>query len=311
MDSRIEKHLIDIIAKQYQPGKFRQATDEDLIASRLDEPVAADQLWEVDDRKTCAMVFVSEVPDDRRLVRVIPVGNYENGFDSRDHVVFPDGSPTGFPLIVYKEFETTIPIRLLSVPYGSFDGHVSDNIRSFEGVYDPYDDNNIPLVNRMNIRDQFERWHELCDRLPEPQGISEEEFGTREDIGDYIEALHSVLGLAPAQCLAVRRGTLALTEEQEKRMAKAGFGNHPQTTDTLPKAFVELSEQPRWRFVVDDYIDSHQESASSFDIENTAREALAHQAFALAASTNGSGDEAINELLQKAAGSMTRSRKAE
>ncbi len=311
MDSKIEKRIIDAIAKQYLPEKFRAATNADQIASRLNEPVAANQLWKVDDRDTIALAFISEVLDDRRLVRVIPIGNYENGFDSRDHVIFPAGSPTGLPLIVYKEFETTIPVRLLSVPYGAFDEHVSEGIRSFEGTYDPYDGDYIALANRMNIRDQFERWQTLCDQLPELHSASEKKFDVRKDIGDYIDALHSVLGLAPAQCLAVRRGTLALTDEQEKRMADADFGTRPQTTNTPPRAFVELSEQPRWRFMVDDYLDHQQSSASLFDLESDARGELAHQAFVLAARTNGSGDDAIIGLLKKAAGSMVRNRKAE
>ncbi len=214
-------------------------------------------------------------------------------------MIFPAGSPTGLPLIIYKEFETTTLVRLLSVPYGSFDEHVSDGIRSFEGTYDPYDSDYITLVNRMNIQDQFERWQALCDQLPKMRSASEEDFKVKKGNSDYIDALHSILGLAPAQCIMVRRGTLTLTAEQESRMAEAGFGTRPKTTNTPPSAFVELSEQPRWRFVVDDYLDRQQSSSSLFELESAARDELAHQAFVLAARTNGSGDDAIIGLLKR------------
>lgn len=307
VDKKTEKRLINIIAHQYQPEKSREATDPDAVASRLEGPVAPGQLWEVDDRETHAMAFVCGIPeDDRRLVRVIPVGDYDNGYDSRDLVILPTGSPTGFPLIAYKQFETTIPVRLLSVPYGSFDGQTVAAIRSFVGKFDPDDEDGATLSDRLNIQDRFERWHARCGRLPELRNVSEDGFAVSRDLSGYLEALRTVLGLAPAQCLAVRRGTLTLTDEQEKRMEEAGFGNRPRTTGALPRSFVELSEQPRWRFVADEYIDRHGDpSMSSFDADGAARGMLARRAFALAARANGTGDEAVMGMMAKAAGTMT------
>lgn len=310
MDKQTKKRLINIIAHQYQPEKNRESMDSNVMSSRLEKPVALGQLWEVDDRENHAMAFVSEVPEeDRRIVRVIPVGDYDNSYDSRDLVIFPTGSPTGFPLIVYKEFEMTIPVRLLSVPYGSFDGQTVSSIRSFIGEFDPNDDDEVSLIDRLNIQDQFEQWHALCSRLPESHDASEDGSAVNQDIKDYVDALHNVLNLSPAQCLAVRRGTLPLNAEQESLMAKAGFGRHPWAKGSLPKTFVELSEQPRWRFVVDDYLERNRECGLLFDAETNAREDLAHQAFSLAARTNGSGDEAINGLLRKAADSMMKSQR--
>lgn len=306
MDRDARKRLIDIIAGGRRPERLRKATDPALVAERLGEAVAPGQLWGVDDREACSMALVSAIPDDRRLVRVVPVGDYEGGSDSRDHVVFPDGSPTGFPLIAYREFETTIPVRLLSFPYGPLDDRVMDDILSSEIEYDPYDEGVVPLARRMDVRDRFERWHALCDLLPELHDASESGFAVGRDIRGYLEALRTVLGLTAAQCLAVRRGTLRLTDDQERRMSEAGFGNRPRTTGALPRPFAELSEQPRWRFVADDYISRNRDAGMSpFEADGAARGMLARRAFALAARAGGSGDEAVAGLLERAAEAMT------
>lgn len=308
MDGKTKKYLVDLIAHQYQPEKGKTIDDNAVIGERLKSPIASGQLWGVDDHESSAKAVVMDVMEDRRIAQVIPVGDYEGGYDLRDCVIFPDGSPTGFPLIIYKDFGTTIPVRLLSIPFGSFDQPVMESLNAFEGEYDPDDDDTGAIVERLNIKDQFERWHALCAQLPKLPDTADN-YRKSADIGDYVKALHDVLGFAPAQCLAVRRGTLKLDETQKKRMADAGFAASPNTIHSLPRKYMEIAEQPQWRPLVDDLINGHPDSAeSAFMLETQTRDMLARESFALAARTNGHGDEAIIGLFEKVARDMARKR---
>lgn len=308
--------LIDIVNayKTIDPSSisWRSPKDDDLdsperIRRQLQEGVKRGQMWFAEDgtsEDSSLYVMIVDVDaDDPRLATVIPLSN-DLRAQTDDSLIIEKGSPLGIPTVAWPGSKALIPVRLLAKPLKEFAASTVESIveddpslvasddEIVRGV-DQQENDSMFVQNREDIRMLLLIWHAMCSDLPVLHGQSELKYNVSEDLAKYNKALQSVLGLTPAQRIALSRGTFSLNEGQQKKMAEAGFPEQPKQVEVIDDAYLTEAEQPRWNtaaIVLEKYGDG-----------TDPRLQLAHRAqFALAARTRGHGADAATEAMEKA-----------
>lgn len=250
------------------------------------------------------VMIVDVNADDPRLATVIPLSD-DLRVQTDDAMVIEDGSPLGSSTIAWPGIQAIIPVRLLSTPLKQFKPATVDAIASGDpSIADPADtvvrgasqgqDGSYLPENREDIIVTLLKWHAQCFTLPElHHSKSTLEYSISEDLTRYNEALKTVLHLTPVQRIAISRGTLRLTDEQQKLMAEAGFDHEPKRDEIIDDDYLIMAEQPQWR--------SAAEALAHTGDGTDPRVQLAHQAqFGLAARTWGQGAKAVEDAMKKA-----------
>ena len=280
------------------PKEILRMAAPEYIKQRLAMPVAARQLWLATTDTAMQYVLITEVGADGRTITVLPMSNIPSE-QTCDALVI-EHTPMGVPMVVWPDFATQIPVRLLHKPMDEFSESTLEAItqKLIDGVEIKQGQAPDELMNRPAIREyqamqsRMRKWHAMCDDLPKLGGESDLGYQTDDALTRYSEALKTVLHLSPAERLAVSRGK-KLTEEQQRKMSKAGFGEQPRKEEVISDDYLIMAEQPRWRFVAD---------AVAHVGDGDPRVELARRAqFDLAARTSGHGEAAMKGAFEKAA----------
>lgn len=282
-------------------------SDDDLdspkrINQQLAEGVQRGQLWLADYHGTSLYVLIAQVNDDSRMATVIPLST-DMRAETSDSLIISD-TPLEQPMLAWPKLATVIPVRFLYKPLKEFNENVTraivdNNLRGMgnrgdikRGTTHVIADN-VQWETREDALAVLIQWHAACFNLPKLHGDVQIQYGTDSDLAEYTQALQTVLHLSPAQRIALSRGTLQLTAEQQQQMAAAGFAAQPQAQTIIGDDYLIMAEQPQWRKAADALERMHQ---------GDPRVQLAHKAqFELAARVSGHGQQAIEGALQKAA----------
>ncbi|TPF77651.1 MULTISPECIES: hypothetical protein [unclassified Bifidobacterium] len=281
------------------PDEIFRLENPEYIAKRLEQPVAAGQLWMAKTEVGAQYVLVGGVNDDARLITAIPMSN--NDAERTEEALVVRNTPLGMTMVAWPQLATEVPVRILFKPLGEFGQAASDALVNdreddalgIERATTPEDATTSAAKAIVEIRRCMEAWHAMCAKLPK---LHDEQKVTRhsgEELEAYANALKTVLQLSPGQRIAVSRGK-ALTAEQQRKMAEAGFPQSPYDKPAVDDDYLIEVEQPLWRAAADAYAAS--------GLPGDSREGLAYKAqFELAARVNGHGVQALRGALHKAA----------
>lgn len=299
-------------------------------ARMLDEGPSRGQLWLVDDEHDAEYVFVVDrgrtedqsesadgqtarsAADDPRMIHVMVASCNTDDQTVGSMVIDAGGAEAGgavdgaaegmgmFPVVVWPRLTIAVPLRLFDRPLCEYR---PEQVRAAihaepdpeHGVVAGHDPQEawIPAYDRLRDRIRlFARWHALRANLPKMDD-DEDEYDTNDALSAYADGLRTVLGLSVPEVLAVMRGTLALTDEQQSVMEKAGFADAPHKRIVIQKSYLIRAENPRWRPVADAISERNPQVDSRYE--------LARRAFVLAARTSGHGDAAVDGALGQAA----------
>jgi hypothetical protein len=266
----------------------------------IDDPefdVAPGQLWVGRQDTASELLVVLDVHRDRRTVAAAPV-TIEPGIETGDAVVLaPSVSPLESATAVWTGLVRTIPVRVLSHPLGTFGAPLTDFLRlaatngatSDPGLgarqgrpeFDPYSPS---ITAQADLEDQFEAWASSLEPRQDPESPVEPvttKFPVR------LAEVIAILQVPQATAMAILRRERPLDPRELERLATAtgipGSEIQPFVPD-LPFALLTELEQPRWRRLV------QAEAAEADTDEQSARQALGREAFALAARQRGDDD---------------------
>lgn len=290
------------VAPRIIPPSGDDLNSPERINRQLAEGVQRGQLWLADYHDDRLYVLIAQVNDDPRMATVIPLST-DMRAETSDSLIISE-TPLEKPMLAWPKLATVIPVRCLYKPLKEFSASVTraivdNNLRGAgsrsgirRGTTHIIPDN-VQWETREDALAVLVQWHAECFDLPKLHGDAQVEYGTDKNLADYTQALQTVLHLSPAQRIAISRGTLQLTDEQQQQMAKAGFASQPQTQTIIGDDYLIMAEQPQWREAADALEQTHQ---------GDPRVQLAHKAqFELAARVSGHGQQAIDGALQKAA----------
>ncbi|KAA8818756.1 hypothetical protein CSQ85_07780 [Bifidobacterium rousetti] len=310
-------------------------------ARMLDEGPSRGQLWLVDDEHDAEYVFVVDrgrtedqsesdddqtarsADDDPRMIHVMvascntddqTVGSMViDGGGGAEAGGAVGGAAEGvgmFPVVVWPRLTIAVPLRLFDRPLCEYR---PEQVRAAihaepdpeYGVAAGHDPQEawMPAYDRLRDRIRlFARWHALCATLPKMDD-DEDKYDTNDALSAYADGLRAVLGLSVPEVLAVMRGTLSLTEEQNAAMTQAGFTEIPRKRIVIQKSYLIRAENPRWRPVADAISERNPQVDSRYE--------LARRAFVLAARTSGHGDAAVDGALGQAALELSSEQRSE
>lgn len=280
------------------PRQIIELRDAEYRNRALAEGPRAGQVWLLSDAEQSEYAAILAVDEDPRIIIATAMSN--DVTLQTDEAMVLNETPMGMPMVIWPELTMKLPARLLDIPCGEFPKdvlheavrHHADDTLGISAGKDPEE---IWRPALRSLRDRvslFVTWHKMCDDLPPLQSEQHHEYATDTDLTDYAQALQEILNLNPAECLAVTRGNLQLTETEQRKMADAGFGSMPQKSETIPDEYLIMAEQPEWRFVVDAIGETNGDPHITL-----ARKA----AFGLTARTTGHGKEAARGAFQEAA----------
>lgn len=294
----------DVLFADLQPD---DVDSPERISRQLAEGVKRGQLWSAADADGNMMyVLVTAVSNDRRTATVIPLSN-DARMETANSLVIEEGSPLDIPMVAWPSLTAIIPVHLLRKPLKEFAPQTVSSIEhndpaltapqdSIRRGVDPEDGYSQAFDERDDIAVALIVWHGMCADLPVLGEGSIDETTAQTDNGNlelYNQALHDVLKLKPSMRLAIIRGMIQLTPEQQHEMETAGFASMPSKYEQIPDDYMIMVEQPEWRSVVEKLNPEHPE---------VARLQLARKAaYGLAARTTGHGESAIRGALNKAA----------
>lgn len=283
--------------------------DDKVTRTRFAEGVERGQLWSAsDDDDNVLFALVLDAGDSGRTVTVIPLMNGDR-VETADAIVIEEGSPFTTPMVAWPVFKAVIPVRLLSTLWGTFAPKTvdaiehnnlslaapQDSLRAGMSPVSPEDEDEYSPVldERDDIGLTLIAWHRMCSELPKLHADENSEYDTDDALAAYATGLQTVLGLSVAEALAVVRGTLTLSSEQQQAMADAGFGNVPHKEVVIRDDYLIRAESPRWRSVADLLAERNPQADPRYE--------LAREAFTLAARTTGYGNQAVDGALEQAA----------
>lgn len=279
------------------PAKVLRMDSPEYTMQRLQQPVAAGQLWMAKTNTGHQYVLVSGVSDDARLITVIPMSN-DTAVRTEGALIVKD-TPLCRPMVAWPELAAEVPVRILFKPLDEFDQLVAraladnrdDESLGIERATAPEDPTTSAEREIFEVRRRMETWHAMCSDLPKLHS-DEERGSTTPERAEYVKSLVTVLGLSFADAAAVVDGHLALDDEQNRRLSDAGV--HPERfrprSFHLPKDLLVEIEQPMYRQIAQRY---------SANLAGDARLNLAKDAFALAARKSGYGQESWRGVIQQ------------
>lgn len=277
-----------------------QLDDEKRIAAQLSKGPQHGDLWMATGMgMSCYVLIVAVLREDPRLVLVVPLDSYLPAGEYGSLTI--KETPLGVPMIAWPKYAAIIPMRLLKKPLTGFP---EDVVKAVMRNNPELSDAVVPTVEHddwdeemhdLNLRAMIV-WHKLCDTLPDLHQSEGIEFGVDQGLGDYYQALRNVLGLSPAECLAVNRGTRKLSKAEQKKMAVAGYAEQPQRQEAVPEDYLVMAEQPKWKALVDAF-DEVPESEVRMQLARRA-------AFTLAARTDGYSKDALSAVFDKVSQDM-------
>ena len=277
-----------------------QLDDEQRINAQLSRGPRHGDLWMATGMGlSCYVLVVAVLKEDPRLVLVVPLDSYIPAGEHGSLTI--KETPLGVPMIAWPKYAAIIPMRLLRKPLTGFPEDVvkavmrNDPELSASVVPTVEPDDWDEEEHDYNLRTLIV-WHGLCNTLPDLRQSENIKFGVDARLEDYYQALKNVLGLSPAECIAVSRGTKKLNKAQQKKMAAAGYAEQPSRQEAVPKDYLVMAEQPKWNMLVD---------AFSEVPEDEVRMRLARKAaFTLAARTDGCGEDALQAVFDKVSHDM-------
>lgn len=281
------------------PAEITRMEDPEYIARKLAEPVAAGQLWLAKSEAGTQYVMIASVSEDARLVTAIPMSI--NTEERSDGSLTVEHTPLGMTMVAWPDLSEEIPVRVLFKPLDGFDKSTSEALREnrdnaalgINRAEAPEDQTRSARREVQATAHRMETWHKLCADLPKLHADRTAPEHSGDELATYADALKNVLHLTPGQRIAVSRGK-ALTDEQQSRMAAAGFPESPYNRPQVDDDYLVEVEQPRWRAAAN--------ALAASGVGGDPRERLAYKAqFELAARVNGHGVEALRGALHKAA----------
>ncbi|MBT1171225.1 hypothetical protein [Bifidobacterium sp. SO4] len=300
--SGAEKRSFDFPASAI-PAEVINMEDPEYIARRLAMPVAAGQLWMAKTKGEAQYVLITAVDgEDPRTITVIPLSN--NTAERTDGSLIVDRTPLGMPMVAWPALATSIPVRVLFKPLDEFNPQTTEALAAdhadeklgINRATAPDDPMESAEQEIHEIEHSLESWHKLCADLPKLHADRTAAEHSGDELAAYADALKNVLHLTPGQRIAVSRGK-ALTDEQQSRMAAAGFPESPYNRPQVDDDYLVEVEQPRWRAAAN--------ALAASGVTGDPRERLAYKAqFELAARVNGHGVEALRGALHKAAATV-------
>lgn len=274
--------------------------DEKRIKEQLNQGPHCGDLWlATGDDLSCYVMIAGIMKADPRLALVVPM---DSRLQTGEHgSLTVKETPLGTPMIAWPKYAAIIPVRLLRKPLTGFPNDVVEAIMH----QDPsLSENVVPTIegddwnkraHDLNIV-ALMIWHKMCEDLPDLHQSEGIEFGVDRNREEYFRALKDVLKLSPAECIAVSRGSKKLSAAQSKKMAAAGFAEQPERQEAIPKDYLIMAEQPKWKFLVDAF-DGEPESEVRMQLARRA-------AFTLAARTDGYSEDALSAVFDKVAHDM-------
>lgn len=293
-----KKHRFALPAVEI-PSEVIRLEDPKHIAERLQQPVAAGQLWMAKTDDGAQYVLVSGVSDDARIITVIPMSN--NTAVRTEGSLIVQRTPLGRPMVAWPELAVEVPVRILFKPLDELEKAVADALASdrddkslgVERATAPEDPMTSAEREIVEVRRRMEAWHAMCAQLPKLHS-DEERSSTTPARALYVRSLVEVLGLSFEDAAAVVDGNLALNPEQEQRLADAGVHAEQFRSRSfhLPKDLLIEIEQPAYRQMAQQY---------SVGRDGDPRINLAKDAFVLAARKSGYGRDSWRGLIKKVA----------